>query len=484
MQLLGRQVDFLQQRNKMRRESMLEAIVNVTESDLTVDTQIVLGKIMGRIPMGGTYHKRYVELLAKSKIPDMNNALVFQLQTFIDDELVYTLPNIDDLPNLETVLCFLVKSFNEHIDFNDSLKMTVPCYIPYIKCIIHYEALISFAPFGKQMKDLLGCDVWREYIYKPKNYSQTAFVRLMLGKYFKYWDEFNGNSGNLDADCSNVTEMLTAIGISKARLIRDRIFDSELTVNQWMPFIRWDEKWREHGVVDLKVRAILNYFSTQTKLTEVQQLDLAVWVSLYPKWLNSFSYFEYNAGTDEAPEISKVRIHNHNVMDHLTLPKVNGKVNLKIHPKDWVRENITESLMTLIKKTNQFCTQVFPIDSSILKRIEEHYPNQEVEFLSSPNHLIEEGERMSNCVGGIRYVLGCGSGDFHIYHLANSSVDNHGITVMVNADPKKGVIGLVREVKGYENRDIDEVEANTVAELIGKIYLPDWSIGELMRMAN
>lgn len=484
MKHLDRQADFLLDANRMRRRNILVDILKTYENELTIDTQIVLAKIMGRIPLGGTYYNKYVELLGKSKVPDMDEALVFQLRTFIDEEMVYTLTASDNLPDLKDLLLYLVKSFNHQINFDDSLHMTVPCYIPAVKCTIHYGALIKFTKYGKQMQSLLEYDVWRSYLYTPKNYAQTAFVRLMLGKYFIYWDEFSDNVRNLDLNCSNVTEMLNAIGISKSRLIHDTMPDTELTVNQWIPHIRWDEKWGEHGEPELKVRSVLNYFSEHTTLTKAQRLDLAVWIYQYPTWFEEFTYFECNVGTDEVPDISKIRIHNHNVLDHLTLPKINGKVNLKIHPKDWVQDNVSESLMNLIKKTNMFCTKPFPIDRHLVKRLQDQYPNQEVRFLSTPNQLIEEGEQMTNCVGGIRYVTGSANGDFHIYHLNNSSVDSHGLTLMVNANPRKGVVGLVCEVKGYDNREIDEAESKIIADFIAAIYLPDWTFKDAYRLTN
>ena len=55
---------------------------------------------------------------------------------------------------------------------------------------------------------------------------------------------------------------------------------------------------------------------------------------------------------------------------------------------------------------------------------------------------------------------------------------------MVNANPRKGVVGLVCEVKGYDNRALDDAESKIIADFIAAIYLPDWTFKDAYRLTN
>lgn len=456
------------------RKVKFKEIANEYRPSYTKDTVAVMMQIIGIVPLNGRGKSKEMvfEFMEGKGVAGLEKTLAFQLHTFFNEEVTYT-----PYRQLGTIEClkFMVDQFNLNMDFDKAQKLTVPCYIPTLKRQIHYLALIEFTPLKYELLKALEVAVWNQYLYEPKNFAQTSFIRLVFGKYFKYWDDIKGNLQNLDPKCSNVTDMLQAVGITKRILIKDHLPDTELSVNQLIPFMRWDERWSEHGYINLEARKIIQYFAHDTPLTSAQKLDVSIWVSNYPKWLKEYTYFDYV----HSSEVVKVRIHNHNVLDYLTLPKYNGKVNLKIHPKDWIINNVSDELRSLVKLTYTHLNKTYTLPPIIATRINEHYRPNEVTYLGSGQMLIDEGERMNNCVGGLRYATAMFNGTDHFYHLANSSEDNHGLTIQIDAVGLANPFKMIREVKGYNNRDISDKESGLVTDFLTKVYLADMTINQL-----
>ncbi len=132
---------------------------------------------------------------------------------------------------------------------------------------------------------------------------------------------------------------------------------------------------------------------------------------------------------------------------------------------------MTEEIKILVKKTYEFLNKGVVLGHQYGKRIIRHYPNQEVTYLGSAQMLIDESTLMRNCVDGLRYVTAMLNGDDHFYHLANSVEDEHGMTLQININSRTMPFGLIREVKGYGNRDLSEKELEYVAEFVANIYL-------------
>jgi hypothetical protein len=476
---MDRQIDMLSDERKKFRKDSLSALSLEHRNQYTNDTIAVMMQVMGMIPLGRQNKRTCFAFLEGKAIAGLEEAIAFQLHTFFNEEVVHTLSNVISKDEEYDVLKFLLTEFNAKLDFDMAQKLTPPCYIPALKQQIHYAALIEFSHLTSELIDALTIEVWCQYIYNPKNYAQTSFVRLLLGKYYKYWNIAKNNLGNLDPNSSCITSMLNSVGISKVRLIKDNHPESELSVNQLIPFMRWDERWNEHGMPCLEARSIIQYFSDKAPHTKEQRLDIGMWLSRHPKWLNQYTFFDYETGNEHHSRIEKVRIHNHNLIDYISLPKYNGKVNLKKHPKDWIMENMTEEIKILVKKTYEFLNKGVALGHQYGKRIIRHYPNQEVTYLGSAQMLIDESTLMRNCVDGLRYVTAMLNGDDHFYHLANSVEDEHGMTLQININSRTMPFGLIREVKGYGNRDLSEKELEYVAEFVANIYFPDMGFNQI-----
>lgn len=481
---MDRQIDMLSDERKKFRRDSLNAISLEHRSQYTNDTIAVMMQVMGMIPLGRQDKRTCFAFIEGKAIAGLEEAIAFQLHTFFNEEVVYTLSDVISTDEEYDVLKFLLTEFNAKLDFDMAQKLTPPCYIPALKQQIHYAALIEFSQLTSELIDAINIEVWCQYLYNPKNYAQTSFVRLLLGKYYKYWDIVKNNLGNLDPNSSCITSMLNSVGISKVKLIKDNLPESELSVNQLIPFMRWDERWNEHGMPALEARSIIQYFSDKAPQTKAQRLDIGMWLSRYRKWLNQYTFFDYETGNEHHSMIEKVRIHNHNLIDHLSLPKYNGKVNLKKHPKDWIMENMSEELNTLIKKTYEFLNKGVHLSQHYGKRINKHYPNREVTYLGSAQMLIDESTRMVNCVDGLRYVTSMLEGDDHFYHLANSIEDDHGMTIQINIKSRMFPFGMVREAKGYKNRQLSEAECDYIAQFIVNIYIPDMTINQVHYLQN
>ena len=481
---MDRQVDMLSDERKKFRRDSLNAISLEHRNQYTNDTIAVMMQVMGMIPLGRQDKRTCFAFLEGKEIAGLEEAIAFQLHTFFNEEVIHTLSSVISKDEEYDVLKFLLTEFNAKMDFDMAQLLSPPCYIPALKQQIHYAALIEFSQLTSELIDALTINVWCQYVYSPKNYAQTSFVRLLLGKYYKYWNIVKSNLGNLDPDSSCITSMLNSVGVSKAKIIKDNLPESELSVNQLIPFMRWDERWNEHGMPCLEARSIIQYFSDKAPQTKAQRLDIGIWLSRYRKWLNQYTFFDYETGNEHHSMIEKVRIHNHNLVDHLSLPKHNGKVNLKKHPKDWIMENMTEELKILVKKTYEFLNKGVNLSQHYWKRIEKHYPNREVTYLGSAQMLIDESTRMVNCVDGLRYVTSMLEGDDHFYHLANSIEDDHGMTIQININSRMLPFGMVREAKGYKNRELSKVECDYIAQFIVNIYIPDMTITQVQYLQN
>ncbi len=481
---MDRQIDMLSDERKKFRKDSLNAISLEHRNQYTNDTIAVMMQVMGMIPLGRQDKRTCFAFLEGKAIAGLEEAIAFQLHTFFNEEVIHTLSNVISKDEEYDVLKFLLTEFNAKMDFDTAQLLTPPCYIPALKQQIHYAALIEFSHLTTELIDALTIKVWCQYVYSPKNYAQTSFVRLLLGKYYKYWNIVKNNLGNLDPNSSCITSMLNSVGISKAKIIKDNLPESELSVNQLIPFMRWDERWNEHGMPCLEARSIIQYFSDKAPQTKAQRLDIGIWLSRHPKWLNQYTFFDYETGNEHHSMIEKVRIHNHNLIDYLSLPKYNGKVNLKKHPKDWIMENMTEELNTLIKKTYEFLNKGVYLSQRYCKRIEKHYPNREVTYLGTAQMMIDESTRMRNCVDGLRYVRAMFNGDAHFYHLANSVEDEHGLTLQVNVKSRSLPFALIQEVKGYDNRNLSEKERDIVAEFIATIYFPDMTMDQIQLLID
>lgn len=461
------------------RKQALSLIAKNYTSQLTPGTIVTLLQIQGLIPLGGQSKHSCFSFIEGKSFAGLDETLAFQIHTFFNEEVAYTLYDVISPSEEYDVLKFLVEQFNTTLNIDMALKITPPCYIPALKVQIHYAALIEFTKRTTELLDALKIEVWNQYLYKPANYAQTSFVRLLLGKYYKYWDDIKNNLHNLDPKSSCITSMLNSVGISKARIIKDNHPESELSVNQLIPFMRWEERWNEHGRPLLEARVIINYFSEIATPTEAQRFDIALWLSRYPKWLKEHTYFDYETGNEHHSQIVKVRIHNHNVLDHITLPKYNGKVNLKIHPKDWLLQSRSDGLNTLIENTYKFLNKGVILERRYADRIIKHYPHGEVTYLGSGQMLIDESVRMVNCVDGYRYVYSMVNGDDHFYHLAKSTEDDHGMTIQVNIKSRSMPFAMVREAKGYDNRSLNDEECEYIAEFLSNIYFPDMTMNQV-----
>lgn len=475
---MKKQTDMLSDERKKFRKDSLQTISLEHRKHYTNDTIAVMMQVMGLIPMSRQNKRTCFPFIKRKEIAGLEEAIAFQLHTFFNEEVVYTLSTVISADEEYDVLKFLVHKFNALLDFYMAQKLTPPCYIPALKQQIHYAALIEFSQLTSELIDALKIEVWHQYLYTPKNYAQTSFVRLLLGKYHKYWDIAKCNLNKLDPNSSSITGMLKSVGISKGRIVKDNHPESELSVNQLIPFMRWDERWNEHGMPCLESRSAMRYFSDKASQTEVQRLDIGLWLSRYPKWLNQYTFFDFETGKEPPFSVEKVRIHNHNLIDYLSLPKYNGKVNLKKHPKDWIIENLTDEIKTLIKNTYEFLTTGVELDYRYSDLINKHYPNQEVIYLGTAQMMVDESTRMQNCVDGLRYVTAMLQGEDHFYHLKNSIEDDHGMTIQVNIGSRTFPFGMVREAKGYNNRELSEAECAYIGEFIGNIYVPNMSINQ------
>lgn len=475
---------------KIGRRKLIDNIIDEQMKLLTEDTEIVILQISGilgtqwGISTVEEYRSKISQLQPGAKCGSIAQVFSTQISIFLE-EVDYAFLGLElSMVTDYDIIRFVVSRFIDLINFEKARQKPLDEYMLAVKLQILYDVLMTFTDFRNELEQVQHHKVWYQYIHEPLNYAQAAFVRLIFGKYFEYWDSIKNNLGNLKSDSTDINVMFNLVGVTKSRIIKNAMPDSALSVNQLIPMLQWDKLWDDHGVPRVETRAIMQNFNNDGSKTFQERLDIAMWLSRFPKWLKSFSYFDYETGNEHHSRIEKIRIHNHHVISHLTLPFYNGKVNLKKHPDEVIRETMPNDFLELIERTYNYLNVAFPIPQQINDSLHKHYPNGEVTIIGNAQGLIAEGDRMHNCIGGFDYVHSAKSGEYHFYHFHDCTDDGHGLSVQVYALNDNRPRGAVQEVKGYGNREITADERKLVIQFISNIYRPYMTLTEIEKFVD
>ncbi len=317
-----------------------------------------------------------------------------------------------------------------------------------------YQYLARYHPRKDVLIAALESEHWRTSIYQPRKQELVAFIHNLMyqqpGIFNKCIDRLRYVRPYRDY---KILDYYKQIGIRRKHFVAQNFPNTKLSVNQVIPHFVWNEWGAMFGSLNCQVRHNRYYCADEN-------LDIALWLCGYKKWINDKTIYEY--------EGVPVRIHHHNLIKLLELPKSKKGYDLNIHPKDWLKENKQKEIDELVARTHKFIYTEFP-KNDVIEEVLARWNN--IRILRTAQELIEEGTKMNHCVDGLDYVEMALSGSAFFFHF--DFPESKGVTVGICYTVKHDEYNII-EYAGFENQKPPISEVAIIYDFLQEINQTYW----------
>lgn len=198
------------------------------------------------------------------------------------------------------------------------------------------------------------------------------------------------------------------------------------------------------------------------------KIDLYLWLSHYKQWYDSSTTFNYK-GVD-------IKLHNHTVAKYIDVPYKDGKFDMSKHPSKCIGKSLDMELNRRYTITNtKFDLPYFLQD------------DEEFRFLRTGLDMLNEGQTMNNCIGGLNYINRALKENYYYAHM-NSPDCEDGITIEFAPGTiySSHNVYIIGQAHRKSNKDISEYERDRVnvmlAHINSQLSSPSYGIDEKTAM--
>lgn len=316
-----------------------------------------------------------------------------------------------------------------------------------------YRYLTRYHPRKDELLKALESEHWYNAIFLPRKQELLAFIHNLM---WNQVDIFNECIDRLryvtPLDGGKVLDYYKQIGIRRKHFVQRNHPNSKLTTSQIIPYFVWDEYGAMFGGLNCLVLHNRHYCD--------DDLDIAIWLAGYKKWMRGKTIYEY--------EGVPVRIHHHNLLRFLELPKLKNGYDLNIHPKDWLKQNKQAEIDELIARTHKFIYAEFPKNEVIEKTLE---GKKDIRIMRTAQNLIDESTQMENCVDGLAYVEPAAEGTAFFFHF--DFPESKGVTVGICYNQKHDEYAFI-EYSGFSNEKVPIEQAAVIQDFLQEINHTHW----------
>lgn len=318
-----------------------------------------------------------------------------------------------------------------------------------------YHFLTRHHPRKSDLLKALGSEKWHNSIYQPRNQELVAFIHNLL---YQQIDIFNNRIDRLryvQAKPDNkILDYYKQIGIRRKHFVQRRFPDTKLTTVQVIPHFVWDEYGAMFGGLNCQVLHNRHYCKDEN-------LDIALWLCGFKKWMHDRTIYEYKG--------DPVRIHHHNLIKFLELPKTDKGYDLRIHPKDWLKENKQAEIDALIARTHSFIYTEFK-KNDVIEKVLQGWAG--IRIMRTAQDLIQEATDMKHCVDGLDYVEPAIEGKSFFFHF--DFPGTKGATLGLYFNEKHDEYNIL-EYSGFQNEKIPVEQAAKILDFVNEINQTHWS---------
>lgn len=317
-----------------------------------------------------------------------------------------------------------------------------------------YHYLTRYHPRRFELLTALESENWHNAIYSPRKQELVAFIHNLI---YHQIDTFNDCIDRLryvrERPDNKILDYYKQIGIRRKHFVQRNLPNTKLTTAQVIPHFVWDEYGAMFGGPNNQVRNNRHYCKDE-------DLDIALWLCGFKKWMHGKTIYEY--------EGVPVRIHHHNLIKFLELPKTDEGYDLCIHPKDWLKENKQAEIDALVAKTHKFIYTEFP-KNDVVEEVLQRW--NDIRILRTAQDLIKEGTEMKHCVDGLSYVEDAMAGTSFFFHF--DFPETKGATVALHFSEKHDEFNII-EYSGFENQKIPVQQAARITDFVQEINQTYW----------
>jgi hypothetical protein len=323
-----------------------------------------------------------------------------------------------------------------------------------IKNYTLYLYLTRHHPRKFELLKALESENWHNAIYQPRKQELVAFIHNLL---YHQIDIFNDCIDRLryvraKPNCKMI-DYYKQIGIRRKHFVQRRFPDTKLTTVQVIPYFVWNEYGAMFGSLNSQVRHNRYYCKDENT-------DIAIWLCGFKKWTHDKTIYNY--------EGVPVRIHHHNLIKYLELPKTGDGYDLRIHPKDWLKENKQSEIDALVAKTHTFIYTEFT-KNEVIEKVLVGWTG--IRLLRTAQDLIQEGTDMGHCVDGLDYVEMAMNGSAYFFHF--DFPGTKGATLGLFFNEKHDEFNII-EFSGYENAKPNVEQAACMNDFLQDINHTYW----------
>ena len=318
-----------------------------------------------------------------------------------------------------------------------------------------YRYLTRYHPRKFELLKALESDTWHNAIYQPRIQEIVAFIHNLL---YHQIDIFNDCIDRLRyvhvKPDNKILDYYKQIGIRRKHFVQKHFPYTKLTTVQVIPHFVWNEYGAMFGSLNCQVLHNRHYCKDEN-------LDIALWLCGFKNWMHDRTIYEYKG--------DPVRIHHHNLIEYLELPKTDKGYDLRIHPKDWLKENKQAEIEAMIAKTHAFIYTEFKKNDVIEKVLSTW---EGIRIMRTPQDLIQEATVMKHCVDGLAYVEPAIEGRSFFFHF--DFPGTKGATLGLYFNEKHDEYNIL-EYSGFQNEKIPVEQAAKILDFVNEINQTHWS---------
>lgn len=318
-----------------------------------------------------------------------------------------------------------------------------------------YYYLTRYHPRKQELLDALEYENWYGAIHYPRKQELIGFINNLMYKQVDFFNECADRLRYIKPNSSRkILDYYKQIGIRQKHFIRRGHPNSKLTTVQLNPYFVWDEWGLMFGSLNTKVLSMHHFCADDN-------LDIAVWLSNFKKWTHGKTTYEYKG--------VPVRIHHHNLIKYLELPKTDKGYDIRIHPKDWLKENKQAEIDALVAKTHSYIYTEFD-KNEVIEKVLANWEN--VRLLRTAQDIIREADKMEHCVDGSEYVEMAKEGIGFYFHF--DFPQSKGATLGLCYNRKHDEYNIL-EYSGFQNEKIPVEQAVQILDFVNEINQTHWS---------